>query len=88
MSEQWDFVPEWKLGANGQELVGEIEGHDGMAYSSLTLARAREVSTEIRAIGDRYEIEGPTILGWALQWMADDIDKQLAKTEPQEAPPA
>ena len=52
-----------------------------MEYSSLTLARAREVSAEIRALGDRYEIEGPTILGWALQWMADDLDEKTATTE-------
>lgn len=86
MSEKWDYVPDFKLGASKREIIGELSTDAGYEFSSMSLERAAEVAAELRAMGERYETDGPTVLGWALQWVADDLYKLLAAKSDEKAP--
>lgn len=73
MSDSWDFVPEWKADGDRKGIVGEIQTTDGYEKSAVTLERARELEAMLRQLGTTIEADGPAVLGWALQWMADDM---------------
>ena len=84
MTEKVDHVPDWKPNAERTGITGELHTDDGefgqFEHSDIPLTRAEEVSAEVRALGDKFEREGPAVLGWALQWMADDMDRAIAQT--------